>query len=82
MKRRPPGAGGNAGAVAAGFLFKSSIPWNTAFLILGVLVTTVSFLAFVVRFSPQAAKEAKTEMEEVLAARRGEIAGGVPVSLS
>lgn len=34
------GAGGNAGAVAAGFLFKSeAITWPTAFFILGVIVT-------------------------------------------
>lgn len=45
------GAGGNAGAVAAGFLFKSSVAWPTALLFLGGLVTLVSFLAFTVRFA-------------------------------
>lgn len=45
------GAGGNAGAVAAGFLFKGSIDWSEAFLIMGVVVTIASFLAFFVRFS-------------------------------
>lgn len=45
------GAGGNAGAVAAGFLFKGSIDWSEAFLIMGVVVTVASFLAFFVRFS-------------------------------
>lgn len=45
------GAGGNAGAVAAGFLFKGSIDWSEAFFIIGVVVTIASFLAFFVRFS-------------------------------
>lgn len=45
------GAGGNAGAVAAGFLFKGSVDWSHAFFILGVIVTCASFLAFFVRFS-------------------------------
>lgn len=62
------GAGGNAGAVAAGFLFKSSaITWPTALLILGAVVSCVSFLAWTVRFSPA---------EEAAAA---ENASGVPV---
>ena len=55
------GAGGNAGAVAAGFLFKSSIAWPTALLILGGMVTACSFLAFTVRFNPEAETEAKEE---------------------
>lgn len=46
------GAGGNAGAVAAGFLFKSAnLGWPQALLILGAAVTLVSFLSFAVRFS-------------------------------
>ena len=45
------GAGGNAGAVLAGFLFKNMIDWSEAFLILGIVVTCASFLAFFVRFS-------------------------------
>jgi NNP family nitrate/nitrite transporter-like MFS transporter len=45
------GAGGNAGAVAAGFLFKGAIDWSEAFFIIGVVVTIASFLAFFVRFS-------------------------------
>lgn len=45
------GAGGNAGAVAAGFLFKGAIDWSEAFLIIGMVVTAASFLAFFVRFS-------------------------------
>lgn len=45
------GAGGNAGAVLAGFLFKNVIDWSQAFFILGVIVTCASFMAFFVRFS-------------------------------
>jgi NNP family nitrate/nitrite transporter-like MFS transporter len=45
------GAGGNAGAVLAGFLFKNVIDWSQAFFILGIVVTCASFMAFLVRFS-------------------------------
>ncbi len=45
------GAGGNAGAVLAGFLFKDVVDWSEAFFILGIIVTCASFLAFFVRFS-------------------------------
>lgn len=47
------GAGGNAGAVAAGFLFKGMILWPTAFFILGSLVVVISFLSFAVTFDAQ-----------------------------
>lgn len=47
------GAGGNVGAVLAGFLFKSeSLSWPQALLILGVLVTACSGLALLVRLAP------------------------------
>src|SRR5262245_43627646 len=46
------GAGGNAGAVAAGFLFKTqALDWHTAFFVLGAAVTGISFLSFAVNFS-------------------------------
>ena len=51
------GAGGNAGAVLAGFLFKNMIDWSEAFLILGIVVSCASFLAFFVRFSTQQEEE-------------------------
>jgi NNP family nitrate/nitrite transporter-like MFS transporter len=61
------GAGGNAGAVAAGFLFKAeSIPWPTALLVLGAAVTCASFFAFAVRFSHQAESEARLATEKAL----------------
>ncbi len=66
------GAGGNAGAVAAGFLFKSGMPWSTALLILGGLVTACSFCAFAVTFSPEAESAARREHARALAEKRGE----------
>jgi len=46
------GAGGNLGAVLAGFLFKTSaLTYSQAFLILGAVITSSSLLAFAVRFS-------------------------------
>lgn len=64
------GAGGNAGAVAAGFLFKGSLHWPTALLILGGVITACSFLAFLVRFSPEAEQSAKTELTTAKSQRK------------
>jgi NNP family nitrate/nitrite transporter-like MFS transporter len=62
------GAGGNAGAVMAGFLFKyESISYPEALLIIGGIVTVVSFLAFTVRFSMGDEKQARYELEEAMA---------------
>ena len=44
------GAGGNVGAVAAGLLFKGSLPWPTSFFLLGVSVVIASFLSFAITF--------------------------------
>ncbi len=58
------GAGGNAGAVAAGFLFKAEgLSWPTAFLVIGAAVTTISFLSFAVRFSEGAEAEFDRQLE-------------------
>ncbi len=58
------GAGGNAGAVMAGFLLKmEGISYSTALLYLGITVTIISALSFVVRFSEEAELEAKEEMD-------------------
>jgi NNP family nitrate/nitrite transporter-like MFS transporter len=44
------GAGGNAGAVLAGFLLKAEgLDWQTALFILGAIVTSCSFLTFAVK---------------------------------
>lgn len=66
------GAGGNAGAVAAGFLFKGSLAWPTALFILGMAVTLSAFLTFAVQFSPAAETEAQTEYEAAGRERRRE----------
>ena len=61
------GAGGNAGAVAAGFLFKSeSLTYQEGLFILGVVVSVVSFASFLVRFSEVDEKVTKEEVEESL----------------
>ncbi len=64
------GAGGNMGAVLAAFLFKGAFPWPTALLILGCLVLGLSFLTFVVRFSPEAEKQAAEEFNRAITERR------------
>jgi MFS transporter, NNP family, nitrate/nitrite transporter len=47
------GAGGNAGAVLAGFLLKTDgLNWHTALFIMGALVTTCSFLSFAITLRP------------------------------
>jgi NNP family nitrate/nitrite transporter-like MFS transporter len=51
------GAGGNAGAVAAAFLFKGAMPWPTAFFLVGATVTVCSFVSFGVTFSEAPEKE-------------------------
>jgi NNP family nitrate/nitrite transporter-like MFS transporter len=62
------GAGGNAGAVLAGFLFKaSSLTYPQAFLILGVLILSCSVFAFAVRFSKTDELAARQEMATRLA---------------
>ncbi|MCA9025169.1 MAG: MFS transporter [Planctomycetaceae bacterium] len=64
------GAGGNAGAVAAGFLFKSpALTWPTALFILGAIVTCSSFLTFAVNFSEQCETDARTATEAANAIR-------------
>ncbi|GIW96511.1 MAG: MFS transporter [Pirellulaceae bacterium] len=48
------GAGGNLGAVLAGFLFKmATISWPAALFLLGMLVTAVSFVSFAVKLSDE-----------------------------
>jgi NNP family nitrate/nitrite transporter-like MFS transporter len=64
------GAGGNAGAVAAGFLFRSEgLTTQAALLVLGVVVTSSASLALLVRFSERDETEADHEMAASLAHR-------------
>ncbi|MBT3983664.1 MAG: MFS transporter [Bacteriovoracaceae bacterium] len=65
------GAGGNMGAVAAGFLLRSEgLTWPQSLLILGGLVLLFSFFTFLVTFSPQDEKKAKEEHEKALIERK------------
>jgi MFS transporter, NNP family, nitrate/nitrite transporter len=56
------GAGGNAGSVVAGFLFKGSMAWTQALLVLGATITVISLLSFAVRFSEAEEKSARHEI--------------------
>ncbi len=58
------GAGGNAGAVLAGFLFKSpSLSYSQGLLILGAAILSTSVCAFVVRFSATDERAAQQEID-------------------
>jgi NNP family nitrate/nitrite transporter-like MFS transporter len=58
------GAGGNVGAMAAGFLFKTkSLTWPQALMILAVLVFASASLAVLVRFSERDEQAAREELE-------------------
>jgi NNP family nitrate/nitrite transporter-like MFS transporter len=61
------GAGGNVGSVLAGFLFKGSMPWTQALLVLGAAVTAISLLSMVVRFSNAEEDSAEREIASRLA---------------
>jgi NNP family nitrate/nitrite transporter-like MFS transporter len=64
------GAGGNAGAVAAGFLFKAeAISYADGLLYLGFAVMACSFLAWFVRFSPLLVAQERDRLQEALALR-------------
>ncbi len=70
------GAGGNAGAVAAGFLFTSeAISYADGLLYLGIAVTTCSFLTWFIRFSPDVVAQERERLKNALAQR----AYGAPV---
>jgi MFS transporter, NNP family, nitrate/nitrite transporter len=64
------GAGGNMGAVMAGFLFRSeALSWPQALMILGGLVLICSFFTFLVTFSKQEEEEAAEELRFAMAER-------------
>ncbi len=74
------GAGGNMGAVGAGFLFRSEhLSYPAALLILGGLVTVCSFATFLVRFKPAEEQAAAAEFEEAMARRRADVLERKPV---
>lgn len=64
------GAGGNTGAVAAGFLFKmDGISYPQALFYIGIAVVLVSLFAFFIRFSEEAEFEAKEEIQKLISAK-------------
>lgn len=64
------GAGGNMGAVGAGFLLRAeSITWPQALLIMGVLVLFCSGFTYMVSFSKSHEAEAEEEYNKALADR-------------
>jgi MFS transporter, NNP family, nitrate/nitrite transporter len=63
------GAGGNVGSVLAGFLFKGSMPWTQALMVLGMTISAVSVLSLVVRFSEGEEKSARAEIEARMAGK-------------
>ena len=65
------GAGGNAGAVAAGFLFRSeSITMQQGLLYLGIMVAVTSVATALVRFSPAVQDAEKKAFDAALAERQ------------
>jgi NNP family nitrate/nitrite transporter-like MFS transporter len=74
------GAGGNMGAVGAGFLMRSeAISYSQALLILGGLVTVCSLFTFAVTFRPEDEAEVAKEHAAAMAARRAERAERPPL---
>lgn len=65
------GAGGNAGAVAAGFLFRSeNLSTEQGLLYVGIAVAVASAAAFLVRFSAEAVADERRGLAEALLVRR------------
>jgi MFS transporter, NNP family, nitrate/nitrite transporter len=71
------GAGGNAGAVLAGFLFKTpSLTYAQGLLILGAAILATSACAFLVRFSETDERAAQQEIDARLAGAYAAAASG------
>ncbi len=65
------GAGGNAGAVAAGFLFRAeSISTQQALFFLGIMAVIASFSTLLVRFSPEVQDAEKKAFAAALAEKQ------------
>jgi NNP family nitrate/nitrite transporter-like MFS transporter len=65
------GAGGNAGAVAFGFLFRAeSLSTSQALMFVGLAVLVSSALVFLVRFSPAVEREERAIMRRALVVAR------------
>ena len=70
------GAGGNFGSVLAGFLFKGSMPWTQALLVLGAIITGISLLSVLVRFSEADEQSAEHEIKLRLSGQMAAAAAG------
>lgn len=57
------GAGGNLGAVCAGFLFKGALEWPTALALLGGTVCLVSLTTFAIQFTDAQEATAQEELD-------------------
>jgi NNP family nitrate/nitrite transporter-like MFS transporter len=72
------GAGGNAGAVFAGFLLKADgLSWHSALFVLGAIVTTCSFLSLTVKLREQGEPLRRPVSWHEFGARATEPAGAV-----
>jgi MFS transporter, NNP family, nitrate/nitrite transporter len=67
------GAGGNVGAVAAGFLLKGVSTTEEGLYILGTLVTISALCALAVRFSKEHKQNEQKLYDEALAARNANV---------
>lgn len=63
------GAGGNVGAVAAGFLLKGMVDVQTALHVIGILVMISSICVIVIRFSPEHKAKEQKLFDEAVATR-------------
>ena len=72
------GAGGNLGAVLAGFLFKGAMPWTQALLVLGCVICAISVVSFAVRFTETDEAAARKEIESRMAAAAAPIVTAAP----
>ena len=70
------GAGGNVGAVVAGFINKGASSTQSSLTILGIIVVTTSLCAIAVRFSPVHKDQEQKLLDEAIAQRRGWTAEG------
>ena len=74
------GAGGNAGAVAAGFLVRSeSTTYQQALLILGFAVCGAAFFSLFVKFRPEQELDAEEKFDAAIKQRRAERIDRKPV---
>lgn len=68
------GAGGNAGAVAAGFLFRSeSLTMQAGLFYLGLCVVIASLFVFFIRFSPETIEQEKRAFQEAQAQKTASV---------